>query len=204
MLSSVLRRHFHLSLVLALIVAAPGVKASPSALSRVRLTPEIKAAHPAQSSRTSAHQNQKVTSSRHPFISGISAPIHLSLARFGTLPSFHCRHASSVPELVFLHQSAFGILDSARKIRDSIGGGTKSALALQNFLPKFALPSVGFILCIAVPPAFVRNTEICFRTFLGKSIHPRMISAEIIKFLGWLHQALPANNQTNISRDFGK
>ena len=116
MLPSVLRRYIHLSLVPALIVAAPGVKASPSALSRVRLTPEIKAAHPAQSSRTSAHQNQKVTSSRHPFIFGTSAPIHLSLARFGTLPSFHRRHASSVPELVFLHQSAFGILDSARKI----------------------------------------------------------------------------------------
>ena len=30
---------------------------------------------------------------------GTSAPIHLSLARFGTLPSFHRRHASSAPKL---------------------------------------------------------------------------------------------------------
>ena len=81
-LPSVLRRYIHLSLVPALIVAAPEVKVSPSALSRVGLTPEIKAAHPAQSSRTLAHQNQKVTSWMHPFIFGTLAPIHLSSARF--------------------------------------------------------------------------------------------------------------------------
>ena len=63
----------HFSSIPDLKVAAPGVLVSPVALSRVRLTPEIKAAHSAQFSRTSAHQHQKVTSSRHPSISILSS-----------------------------------------------------------------------------------------------------------------------------------
>ena len=65
----------HFSSIPDLKVAAPGVLVSPVALSRVRLTPEINAAHPAQSGRTSAHQNPKgyfleASIHQYPFIFG--------------------------------------------------------------------------------------------------------------------------------------
>ena len=145
MLPSVLRRYIHLSLVPALIVAAPEVKVSPSALSRVGLTPEIKAAHPAQSSRTSAHQKPK----------GYFLEASFHLWHFGAHPFIFGTHLRYQNWYFFIRVlSAFYL--ALEKSGNPIGGGRKSAIAPQTFSAKVGTS--------------------------GKSIHPRMISAEIIKF----------------------